>query len=200
LLFHCNSGCTNAPQCCVIRILPVLFFTYPFLVLRTATAHSIANNLHNYLPFPLIRLLVSGWLMTVLSCRCFLLMWKSKNIHTLCHQPHPLMTFKTPGPLASRTEFCVAPYQRSTKFTKLDDPGNRDDWDPKFKITAFLDLPYALFTEKSSDFRKLDYFGCGWHVFGFHREEYVTDHWFQKHGSRTCKYPITDLPLRFTSP
>ena len=25
LLFHCNCGCTNAPQCYVIRTLPVLF-------------------------------------------------------------------------------------------------------------------------------------------------------------------------------
>ena len=25
LLFHCNNGCTNAPQCYVIRILPVLY-------------------------------------------------------------------------------------------------------------------------------------------------------------------------------
>ena len=25
LLFHCNNGCTNAPQCYVIRTLPVLF-------------------------------------------------------------------------------------------------------------------------------------------------------------------------------
>ena len=25
LLFYCNNGCTNAPQCYVIRTLPVLF-------------------------------------------------------------------------------------------------------------------------------------------------------------------------------
>ena len=23
LLFHCNNGCTNAPQCCITRTLPV---------------------------------------------------------------------------------------------------------------------------------------------------------------------------------
>jgi hypothetical protein len=28
LLFQSNSGCTNAPQCYVIRALPVLFFLY----------------------------------------------------------------------------------------------------------------------------------------------------------------------------
>jgi L-asparagine transporter-like permease len=28
LLFHCNNGCTNAPQCYFIHTLPVLFCTY----------------------------------------------------------------------------------------------------------------------------------------------------------------------------
>jgi len=28
LLFHCNNGCTNAPQCYVTRTLPVFFFLY----------------------------------------------------------------------------------------------------------------------------------------------------------------------------
>jgi len=26
LLFHCNNGCTKAPQCYIIRTLSVLFF------------------------------------------------------------------------------------------------------------------------------------------------------------------------------
>jgi hypothetical protein len=26
LFFHCNNGCTNAPQCYVIRTLPLLFY------------------------------------------------------------------------------------------------------------------------------------------------------------------------------
>jgi len=25
MFFHCNNGCTNAPQCYVIRTLPILF-------------------------------------------------------------------------------------------------------------------------------------------------------------------------------
>ena len=26
LLFHCNSGCINMPECCVARAVPVLLF------------------------------------------------------------------------------------------------------------------------------------------------------------------------------
>ena len=31
LLFHYNNGCTNAPQCYVMRTLPVLFFIHTVL-------------------------------------------------------------------------------------------------------------------------------------------------------------------------
>ena len=34
MLFHCNNGCTNAPQCYVIRTLPVFFVSVRECVLR----------------------------------------------------------------------------------------------------------------------------------------------------------------------
>ena len=42
LLFHCNNGCTNAPKCYFIRILPVFFIGYnrPAFISIHLTAHN----------------------------------------------------------------------------------------------------------------------------------------------------------------
>ena len=37
LLFHCTNGCSNAPQCYVIRIVPLLLINTPRTVYRTET-------------------------------------------------------------------------------------------------------------------------------------------------------------------
>jgi hypothetical protein len=117
---------------------PVFRYTYIACFVRYISVHRSSHfhcrlgsqYLHNHLPFQLLRLLVSGWWMTVLSCTCFLLLWKSINIRTPCHKPRTSLNLKPPGRLASRTEFCGTPYQISVEFTKLEYIGNRDEWDP----------------------------------------------------------------------
>lgn len=52
---HCNSGHANAPQCCVVRILPVLFlYTYEFrqtdmLARLVVIVSSLTHLTHNRL-------------------------------------------------------------------------------------------------------------------------------------------------------
>ena len=49
LLFHCNNGCTNVPQCYVIRTLPVLFIRQYSLRLLKLVNYNYNNQAFNYL-------------------------------------------------------------------------------------------------------------------------------------------------------
>ena len=47
LLIHCNNGCMKAPQCYVIRTLPVLLYVFPIPIKRTV----LPSNAHGlYIP------------------------------------------------------------------------------------------------------------------------------------------------------
>jgi hypothetical protein len=68
LLFHCYNGCTNAPQCYVIRILPGLFYpTWPAICPLTPNP-VFSTIFHIHMPY-------------VLPIKCFF--WESQK-NLLC--------------------------------------------------------------------------------------------------------------------
>ena len=44
LLFHCNNGCMNAPQCYIVHILPVLFYNIVVAHMNTCVYIQIARK------------------------------------------------------------------------------------------------------------------------------------------------------------